>query len=97
MDESKDWITSDKLSLLGKLLEARNESGMTALLISCQCQDYAIVELLVEAGADVNATDQYGNTATILAASSQDKKMPIPAKELSPTICQVRLYSFYCT
>jgi len=97
VNESKDWITSDKSPLLGKLLEAKNESGMTALLISCQCQDYSIVELLVEAGADFNATDEDGNTTTILAASSQDKKISIPTKESSPIIYQVCAYSFHCT
>ena len=77
------------MPLLEKLLEARDESGMTALLIASQVQDYAIVELLVEAGADVNATDKHGNTAIILVASSQDENSSIPSKERSPTIYRV--------
>ena len=92
VEESKDWITLENLPLLGKLLEARDESGMTALLIASQCQDYAIVELLVEAGADVNATDQDGNTAIILAAANQD--ISIPSKERSPKIFRVCIH-FY--
>ncbi len=72
-------------------LEAKNESGMTALLIACWKRDYAIIELLVEAGADVTAIDrQSGNGAILLAASSPAEDQ-IPSEELSPGISKVLL------
>ena len=90
MDESKDWIMQDGLPLLGKLLEARNERGDTALLMACINKDYAIIELLIESGADAKALDQDGNTAVLLAASSAVIDS-IPSKEISPTIHKVIL------
>jgi len=94
VDESKDWVMSDGLPLLGKLLEAPNERGYTALLIACLQKDYAIAELLIESGADAKALDQDGNTAILLAASST--AIAIPSKENSPAIFKVFLiiYSF---
>jgi len=88
VDESKDWIMPDGLPLLGKLLEARNERGDTALLMACINRDYALVELLIESGADAKAFDRDGNTAIRLAASSAAVD-EIPSKETSPTIHKV--------
>ncbi len=94
MDKSKDWVMSDGLPLLGKLLEAPNERGYTALLIACLQKDCAIAELLLESGADAKALDQDGNTAILLAASST--AIAIPSKGNSPAIFKVFLiiYSF---
>ena len=75
--------------LLTHLLEMKNDSGKTAILISCQNKDYALVEFLVEAGADLRAVDQDGNSAIILAASSTAVDETL-SKVLSPTICRVR-------
>ena len=86
--EAKDWIMLDDLPLLGKLLEARNEKGETALLIACRNKDFALVELLVESGADLKAVDEDGNTAILLAASSTAPD-DIPSKENSPSIFKV--------
>ena len=88
LEDSKDWILLDRLPLLGKLLEAKNENGETALLIACRNKDFALVELLVESGADVKAVDRDGNTAILLAASSTAPD-DIPHKENSPSIFKV--------
>ncbi len=83
VSESEDTILVDRAEILEKFLEARNETGKTALLISCQNKDYSIVELLVEAGADVKAADLDGNTA-ILLSDSDPVSRDIPTEELSP-------------
>ena len=88
LEESKGWILLDKLPLLGKLLEAKNENGETSLLIACRNKNFALVELLVESGADVKAVDKDGNTAILLAAFSTAPD-DIPHKENSPSIFKV--------
>ena len=79
----------DRSPVLKKLLEAKNESGLTALLIACYNKDYDIVELLVEAGADTKVVDQHGNSTIILAASSSPAEEEIPSPEFSPAIFKV--------
>ena len=74
--------------LLSRLLEAKNESGKTAFLIASQKKDCALIELLVEAGADVNAADQEGNTAILLMAYCPIKDVT-PSKTISPAIFKV--------
>lgn len=88
VDKTKDWIMPDDFPLWGKLLGARNRSGSTALLIASNNKDYAMVELLVESGADVQAADRDGNTVIHLVASSPapDK---IPHEEDSPAVFKV--------
>jgi len=71
-----------------KPIDTQNESGQTALMVACQKKDYATIELLVEAGADVNAVDEEGNTAIILAISSVEEDVA-PKKEFSPFIFKV--------
>ena len=88
LEESKGCILLDRLPLLGKLLEAKNENGETALLIACRNKDFALVEVLVEYGADVKAVDKDGNTAILLAACSTAPD-DIPHKENSPSIFKV--------
>jgi len=75
---------------LEKLIDTKNPSGRTALLLACQKKDYATIELLVEAGADVNTVDKEGNTAIIHAISSLEEDTA-PKKELSPSISKVLL------
>ncbi len=79
------------VSKSGSHLEVKNEYGQTALLMACQQKNYAVVELLVEAGADLKAVDKDGNTALILAVSNAyyDLVQSVPLKELSPFIFKV--------
>jgi len=84
----------DGSPLLAKLLEKKNESGMTALAWPLQSPVIkrilillSLIELL-DAGADCKDLDQDGNTAILLVASSlsEDKA---PTKELCPLIFKV--------
>lgn len=75
------------------VLEAKNKVGLTVLLMACRQKDYASVELLVKAGANVKAVDAALNSAILLAASSPEEDH-IPSKELSPSILKVFIYLF---
>ena len=74
---------SSSLSRLKKLLETADKSGKTPFLYSCSYKNCAAIELLAEAGADLKGTDNDGNTAIILVASSSSEDL-IPSKEDSP-------------
>jgi len=76
---------------IGKLLETRTVmSHMTPLLFSCSKMTYSIIEVLVDAGANLKAVDENGNTAAILAASSS-VKTSVLQKTDSPGIFKVCL------
>jgi len=79
----------DSISLK-RLLEARGPTGMTALLVAVDLRDYALIELLIGAGADVKAVDDNGDTALIRASTipSEDECYP-PDVLLSPTLLKV--------
>ncbi len=77
-----------KRNLSGSILEAKNKSGVTALLMASYRKDLASIELLVKAGANVKAVDEDDNTAVLLASSSADDYR-IPIKESSPAIFKV--------
>ncbi len=81
---------------LKKLLETKGQSGVTALLVACHKKDLSIIELLVEAGAEVNASDDDGDTAILQVALSDvlDKDC-IPSEQDSPFILEVGLLMFY--
>lgn len=70
------------------LLEAVDKSGRTPLLQSCWGKSCATIELLVEAGANLKVSDEDGNTAIILAASSSFQPH-IPRKDDSPALFKV--------
>ncbi len=91
MDSSKNKVLPDGSSLLKKLLEVKNELGMTALLIACQFKNHALIELLVQAGADLNAVDHKCQTAILLVAISSAAE-EITTMDLAPAIFKV----FYC-
>ncbi len=77
-------------TVLSTLLEAKGTAGKTALLVACQQMDRAAIELLIEAGANVNAVDINGNTAAMIAANNllvEDKNKSY--KELALAISQV--------
>lgn len=76
-------------SLLDRFLEAKDENGMTSLLIACFKKDYAAVDLLLEAGADVAAIDLIGRTALMFAAYSSGDENAVPTKEQAPSIYKV--------
>ena len=67
---------------------------MTALLIACHKKDYATVDLLLEAGADVTAIDPIGDTALMFAAYSSEDENVVPTKEQAPSIFKVPYCSF---
>ena len=76
---------------IDKLLKKRTvKSKKTPLLLSCSKMSYPIVELLVNAGADLKAVDENGNTAAILAASSPAKTLVLKKTD-SPEIFKVIL------
>jgi len=79
---------SSSLSRLEKLIETADKFGRTPLLDSFRCKASATIELLVEAGADLKATDNDGNTAIILAASSSFQEWFF-GKEDSPRLFKV--------
>ena len=72
-------------------LETRTiNSKLTPLLFSCSKLSCPIIELLVDAGADVKAVDENGNTAAILAASSSIRTFVLKKTD-SPGIFKVFL------
>lgn len=73
---------------LKKLLEAPTRKGKTALLVSCYLADYAMIELLINAGADMTSTNLEGNTAMHMLASKLMRDA-IPSKEPFSYIAQV--------
>ena len=76
-------------SQLKKLLEARFRNGTTALLLSCYRVEYAIIEMLIDAGAHTASTDLEENTAIHMLAACL-RKESIPSKEIFPFISQVK-------
>ncbi len=84
-----DRLKSGPALILKQFLDSKNDSGLTSLLIACSLQDYALIELLVESGADVKATDADGNTAIIHLANSFSKKNEMPYYERLPNLYMV--------
>lgn len=79
---------------LKRLLEARNISGTTALMIAVNQKNFQLIELLIDTGADVKALDDNGDTALILAArNSSPKGFNTPNNLLSPFLVKVLIYS----
>jgi ankyrin repeat protein len=72
-----EYANDDALQLIisrGANLEAKlDATGMTALLMCVLHEHYACTRLLLEGGANVNATDMYGNTPLMLAAEYCDE------------------------
>ena len=52
----------------GADIEARNDNGLTALMLASWEGQVAAVELLLDRGADIDARDRYGDTALIWAS-----------------------------
>jgi len=79
---------SDPISLK-RLLEARNLSGMTVLLVAVEQRDYALIELLIGAGADLKAVDENGYTALIRTSMKLSKEDCNHLQDLLSTIFKV--------
>jgi len=85
---------SDPTSLK-RLLEARNPSGMTALLVAVEQSDFPLIELFIGAGADLKAVDENGDTALIHASMTASKENCNQLKEfLSPTLLKVNNFLY---
>ena len=86
--ENQFWSTKS-------LIDPETDDGVTPLLIACAESNYALIELFVEAGANVCATDRFANT-TIINSTQQwrnNKKFTLPSAKASPNIFKVGLYS----
>ena len=67
-----------------------NGSGMTALAIACHQKNAALIELLVNSGANTKARDEQDeNTGILLVASSFQAEEIIPTQDVSPGIFKV--------
>jgi len=55
----------------------------------------AAIEFLAEAGAELKGTDEEGNTAIILVASSSYNDQQVPTKEDSPNLFKVTNLEFH--
>ena len=55
-----------------ELIDLTNERKDTALHISMNKQDYSLVELLLDCGADISVQDRYGNNVLHIAAINND-------------------------
>lgn len=60
-------------------------------MVACYKSDFGLVELLVNAGADLSLVDKDGDNALIMTAIKlrTRKKFLVPNKESAPTIYQV--------
>ena len=89
-DEEPRPSTSAAADPSTNLIDARDKNELTPLMIACYTIDYALIELLVENGSDVNATDKDGDTPIILLAiKMRSKKRPVPNQDKSPKIHKV--------
>ena len=95
VNRSKAKIMPDGSFLLDRLLDVKNESNRTALLVACNLKNSPLIELLAEAGANCKALDKQGNTAILLAAISRAVEED-PTDDLSPSIFKV-YFSLYKT
>lgn len=86
--------TEDQILSVKNFIDLRTNEEITPLLIACCSGDYAIIELLVEAGADVCAKDCVGNTTIINSTHKWQNNLTFhpPLKETSPNIFEVDLF-----
>lgn len=76
--EASDLETIEALIEAGVDLSLNNERNQPVLNVAQRQENpLPMIELLVSAGADVDATDRLGNTALILAATGTDDKVEI--------------------
>lgn len=70
------------------LLETKDLMGMTPFLLACRQKDHAALDLLLNAGVDLYAVDNVGNSAIITVAIH----MKI---DDSPVIAKVLFHFYY--
>ena len=88
------FVNASDPTNLKRLLEARNISGTTALMIAVDQKNFQLIELLIDTGADVKALNENGDTALILAATNSSPKGFNPPKNLlSPFLVKVLIHS----
>lgn len=85
LDDSRSSFASSPF------IDARDKSELTPLMLACYKNNYALVELLVRAGADVKAVDKDGDTPIIMTAikALSDKSATFPSEKNSPAIFRV--------
>ena len=79
--------SNDCADELGRYIDAKDESGKTPLMLACSdfCH-YALIELLVGNGAQINEQDDNGDTAIMLIAKKaklRGQKVPIEVESSS--------------
>ncbi|RZC41499.1 uncharacterized protein BDFB_001381 [Asbolus verrucosus] len=80
----RDWEELLKILLLEKPnVDAGNSNGVTPLMLSCFRNNIAIIDILIEAGADILKEDNHGRMTLCYAISSAMKisKPPLLATE----------------
>jgi RNA polymerase primary sigma factor len=68
----------------GEDLEARDNSGLTALLLAAKCDRGNICRLLIQAGANLGARDELGRSALAIAIESGAKYAASVIESLTP-------------
>ena len=66
----------EKLLATGKVaVDSKGQDGLTALAYAGQNSDEKVVEIILDAGANINLTDDNGNTALMHAAGTGNTSM----------------------
>lgn len=82
---SKKLETDDRIALLRELkhVDVPGKYGVTSMMAALDCQDYGISHYLapvfIEKGADVNHTDDFGNTPLLLGRGMDILKVLVEA------------------
>ena len=72
-----DWIAVSRTSFPDFHIDTKDQRNYTALMHAALNGYGKVVELLLERGADAEATDEQGNTALILSAESGNTAAPL--------------------
>ncbi|KAL0636975.1 hypothetical protein Q9L58_004078 [Maublancomyces gigas] len=77
VDQEKDSVINQDVLVRAflKTIEFKNESGMTALARAASAGDLSTVQVLLELGANMEASDKNGYTALLFAAENGQTEM----------------------